>query len=92
MDLFRSSILDSNIHHAIDELSEDSGSEEEDFSLAKGFERVARELKATYGKTAEIVTEEDMVQALKAKHIYAALYKNCPPGLCFILDTLKRYY
>ena len=81
------------MHDAIDELSEDSGSEEEDFSLAKGFERVARELKATYGKTAEIVnlTEEDMIQTLKAKHIYAALYKNCPPGLCFILDTLKRY-
>jgi hypothetical protein len=84
-----SSILDSNIHNAIDELSDDSGSEEEDFTLAKGFERVARELKTTYGKTAEIVTEEDMVQALKAKHIYAALYKSCPPGLCFILDTLK---
>ena len=82
------------MHDAIDELSEDSGSEEEDFSLAKGFERAARELKATYGKTADIVnlTEEDMIQALKAKHIYAALYKNCPPSLCFILDTLKRYY
>jgi hypothetical protein len=77
------------MHDAIDELSEDSGSEDEDFTLAKGFERVARELKNTYGKTADIVTEEDMVQALKAKHIYAALYKSCPPALCFILDALR---